>query len=240
MKKIFLPLFFAAITLGGVSCSDDDNVSDPAGTVAINMLDESNGKTVLGDSGIYIDKAQNFIGNSNCVLFVSGRSGGLGAVSVKSFDTPASQAAVQPGYGYVAVRPSTLMQFPSGKLALPIVNGVNYLKFYVVSPLSQDDKTVGAAVKYAQGRPARYNLPEYGSTVLTITMSDYEGLGTEVALALPTADCEFDFPDADTYVGCERRGRKLVFWLEDWSRGNYELFLRIGESYTKVYVEVVD
>lgn len=52
---------------------------------------------------------------------------------------------------------------------MPIGNReVNYLKIYVVSPLSEGDKTIGAAVKYAAAVPETYKLPEYGSTVLRI------------------------------------------------------------------------
>ena len=123
MKKIFLPLFLAALVSGTFSCSDDDKVpGDPEGTVTLNMLDEQNGTTLLDDSGIYIDKAQNFVCGNNCVLFALGKVGGLGAVAPKSLETAASMAAVQAGHGYVAVRPGALMSFPSGKQAMPIGN----------------------------------------------------------------------------------------------------------------------
>lgn len=240
MRKIFLPLAFAALTLAGAACSDDDKVpGDPDGTVALNMLDEQNGKTVLGNSGIYINKAQNFVGNNDCDLFALGKSGGLGAVEVKSFDNPTRQAAVQAGYGYVAVRPGALMTFPSGKLALPIGDSnVNYLKIYVVSALTEEDKTIGAAIKYALAVPEAHGLPAYGSTVLTINDNDYHQLGQEVSLALPADDTEYYFINDGYKISCEKRGRKLVFWLNDWFAHEFELYLRIRESYTKVYVNV--
>ena len=240
MKKIFLPLVFAALTFTAVSCSDDDKTpSDPEGTVALNMLNESNGKTQLDDSGIYIDKAYNFVGNGNCAIFALGKSSGLGALDIKSFDNPASQAAVQAGHGYAAVRPAALMEFPSGKLALPIDNNrVNYLKFYVVSPITEGDKTIGAAIKYATAQPETYGLPEYGTTVLTINESDYEHLGQEVTLKLPADDLEYHLLSNDYKIFAEKRGRKLVFWVEDWFDQKFELYLRIRGSYTKVYVDV--
>ena len=61
MKKLLLPLLLAAFAVGVSSCSDDKIPGDPEGTVTLNMMDESNGKTMLDDSGIYIDKAQNFV-----------------------------------------------------------------------------------------------------------------------------------------------------------------------------------
>ena len=240
MKKIFLPLFFAAIVWGAPSCSDDDKVpGDPDGTVALNMMDEGNGKTLLDDSGIYIDKAQNFVTGGRCVLFTLGKVGGLGAVTPKSLETGTSMAAVQAGHGYVAVRPAALMSFPSGKQAMPIGDrGVNYLKIYVVSPLTAEDKTVGAAVKYVAAVPESYKLPEYGSTVLTIDDSNYHELGQKVTLLLPAGEAEYDFIDDGYGISCERDGGKLVFRLEDWFAHKFELYLRIRESYTKVYVDV--
>lgn len=74
MKKLLLPLLLAAFAVGVSSCSDDKIPGDPEGTVTLNMMDESNGKTMLDDSGIYIDKAQNFVSGDNCVLLRSARS----------------------------------------------------------------------------------------------------------------------------------------------------------------------
>ena len=240
MKKFFLPLFFAALAFGAVSCSDDDKVpGDPEGTVSLNMMNESNGKTLLGDSGIYIDKAQNFVTDGDCYLFALGKAGGLGAAQVKSLENPVPQAAVQAGYAYAAYRPGAMLIFHSGKLALPIGDSrVNYIKFYVVSPLSEGDKTVGAAIKYAVVRPETHGLPEYGSTVLRIDRSNYDHLEQEVSLTLPSDDCEYDFLDDGYGIRCEQRGRKLFFRLEDWFAHQFELYLRIRESYTKVYVDV--
>lgn len=241
MKKILWPLFLAALTLGMPSCSDDETDStDPEGTVTLNMMDEENGKTLLGDSGIYIDKGQNFVAvDSNYDLFVLGKASGLGGVAASSFDTRAEQAAVQAGYGYAAVRRDDQMGFPSGKQALKIGDSrVKYMKLYVVSPLSQADKTVGAAVKYAVVMPETHGLPEYGSTVLTIDHSVYHELGQKVSLSLPTGDTEYILQNEGYKIYCERRGRNLVFRLEEWFTDKLELYLRIGESYTKVNVEV--
>lgn len=238
MKKLLLPLLLAAFAVGVSSCSDDKIPGDPEGTVTLNMMDESNGKTMLDDSGIYIDKAQNFVSGDNCVLFALGKVGGLGAVAPKSLVTGASAAAVQAGHGYVAVRPGVLMSFPSGKHAMPIGGQkMNYLKIYVVSPLTEESRTVGAAIRYVTDLPKPYKLPEYGSTVLRIDRSNYDHLEQEVSLSLPAGDVEHVFDDDGYAIECERRGGKLVFRLGDWFSNRFELFLRINESYTRVYVE---
>lgn len=240
MKKIFLPLLLAAFVGGALSCSDDDKVpGDPEGAVTVNMMDEANGKTLLDDSGIYIDRAQNFVTGDDCVLFALGKVGGLGAVAPKSLETSTTIAAVESGHGYVAVRPGTLRSFPSGKMAMPIGRqDVNYLKIYVVSPLTAEGKTVGAAVRYAAAVPESYKLPEYGSTVLRIDDSNYDHLGQEVALPLPAGDVEYVFYNGNYAIECEQRGGKLIFRLEDWFDNQFELYLRSRESYTRVYVDV--
>lgn len=240
MKKIFLPLLLAAVVGGAPSCSDDDGVpGDPEGTVSLNMMDESNGKTVLDDSGIYIDKAQNFVTGGNCVLFAFGKVGGLGAVAPKSLETSTTIAAVEAGHGYVAVRPGTLRSFPSGKMAMPIGRqDVNYLKIYVVSPLTAESKIVGAAVRYVTAMPGTYKLPEYGSTALRIDHSNYDYLDQEVALSLPGGDVECDLIDNGYDIRCEQRGGKLYIRLGGWFARRFELYLRSRESYTMVYVDV--
>ena len=235
-----LPLLLAAVVGGAPSCSDDDGVpGDPEGTVSLNMMDESNGKTVLDDSGIYIDKAQNFVTGGNCVLFAFGKVGGLGAVAPKSLETSTTIAAVEAGHGYVAVRPGTLRSFPSGKMAMPIGRqDVNYLKIYVVSPLTAESKTVGAAVRYVTAMPGTYKLPEYGSTALRIDHSNYDYLDQEVALSLPGGDVECDLIDNGYDIRCEQRGGKLYIRLGGWFARRFELYLRSRESYTMVYVDV--
>ena len=82
MKKLLLPLLLAAFAVGVSSCSDDKIPGDPEGTVTLNMMDESNGKTMLDDSGIYIDKAQNFVSPETIAFFLrSARSAVWGPLS---------------------------------------------------------------------------------------------------------------------------------------------------------------
>lgn len=240
MKKVFwLPLLAAVALTTGVACSDDDTPGDPEGTVMLNMLDEDNGKTLLATSGIYIDNGYNFVAGDDCRLFSAGKVGGLGSISPESFDNPAPRIAVQAGYGYFAVRPRALCSFPSGALALPIDGSVDYLRFYVVSPLAQGDKIVGAAVKYSVEDPRTYGLPAFDSTVLTFNRATYND--ERLTLTLPTSDFEYDFNDYGRVFECTREGRKLHFRLVEYpDSGRYALWIRVRESYTRVYVEVRD
>ena len=131
------------------------------------------------------------------------------------------------------------LPFPSGKMAMPIGRqDVNYLKIYVVSPLTAESKTVGAAVRYVTAMPGTYKLPEYGSTALRIDHSNYDYLDQEVALSLPGGDVECDLIDNGYDIRCEQRGGKLYIRLGGWFARRFELYLRSRESYTMVYVDV--
>ena len=238
MKRFLLPLVCAALAFGVASCSDDDTPGDPAGTVMLNMLDEHNGRTLLDDSDIYINDAGNFVSGGDCSLFMLGEASGLGAVRIASLRKPVPEAAVSPGQGYAAVCSAAAMQFPSQCVALPLDgSGANLLKFYVVSSLPDGENgSKGAVVKFVTAQPQRHGLPEWGDTVLTI--ENYDHLGQEVVYTLPTEDFEFVL-DGKGQIGCEKRGRKLVFALTDWPYPGqrFGLTLRIGESYTNVFVE---
>lgn len=234
MKRFFVPLALTFLVAGGVCCSDD-GTADPSGAVALNMMDEDNGKTELEDSGIYIDRGQNFVAGDDCLLIDLGAVRGLGAVALGEIGVPVKRAAVVSGHGYAAFRPRTLLRFPSGKLALPAWQSeVNYMKFYVQSPLRSGGETVGAAVKYLFAQPASCGLPEYGAEALVVARKDYDP-EREVSLTLPESDFEYDFHGSDAF-DCEKRGRRLVFRFREWRSGSYALYLRIRGSYTRVCV----
>lgn len=245
MKKFILPLLAAALACTTLSCSKDDDPTDPAGTAQLNMYNEQNGKTILSDSDIYIDDAGNFVSPSSCQLFMLGQSSGLGGMRVSELRNPATQVAVVRNCGYVAVRGSVARRFLSQCVALPTDPsvGVNFLKFYVLGDISDPERgNLGAVVKFVIERPQNYWLPEWGSTPYRLDYSS-KGLGDEISVAMPSDNFEAEL-DGNGELVCEKRGRNLVFKMIDWpSYGssvieNYTLRLRVGESYTQVQVEV--
>ena len=237
MKKIVFAACAVAALAMFAACSKDDKSEDPAGTVMLNMHNESNGKTML-EGAIYIDDSNNFVGSGNCLLMSVGKVDGVGGIGFTSIGHLTDQIAVRNGYGYVAFRPNALMEFPSGKYALRAGSTeVNYLKIYVVSSLKKNDEVVGAAVTYAAVTPARYGLPEFGSEV--IRLSSYTD--SSASLTFSSADFEYDFDDAASQFKVRKDGNKLIFSPADYTysySGSYPLFVRIRESYTKVYVAV--
>ena len=59
-KQLFGILLFLC-SIGFVSCGDDDDNKDPEGSVMLNMMNEGNGKTLLGASDVYIKKMFSWI-----------------------------------------------------------------------------------------------------------------------------------------------------------------------------------
>ena len=49
-KRIVGIFLLSLCTMCFVNCSDDDTPDDPADTITLNMLNEHNGKTYLGES----------------------------------------------------------------------------------------------------------------------------------------------------------------------------------------------
>ena len=237
MNKILVAASLFAVAVASASCSKDDKTFDPADAVTLNMSNENNGKTMLEDA-IYIDDSNNFVATDDCTIMSVGKVGGLGGVEFASIGHTASQVAVQSGYGYAVFHTASLMQFPSGKYALRAGStSADYLKIYVVSALKKKDEVVGASVKYTVVIPKRYGLPEFGSEVVKVgAYAD-----NSASLTLSTSDFEYDFNVADGRFKVRKDGAKLIFSPAESTylySGSYPLYIRIRESYTKVYVVV--
>ncbi|MBS7343515.1 MAG: DUF5036 family protein [Parabacteroides sp.] len=84
------------------SCSDDLSEEElfPEGTATLYMMDERNGKTLLGNSDVYITGERNFHSN-RFPIFDMGKKSGIGDIEMPDFINMAPQVAVQPGNGYV-------------------------------------------------------------------------------------------------------------------------------------------
>ena len=94
-------------------------------------------------------------------------------------------------------------------------------------------------MKYSIEDPRTYGLPAFDSTVLTFHRATYDD--ERLTLTLPTSDFEYDFNDYGRVFECTREGRKLHFRLVEYpDLGRYALWIRVRESYTRVYVEVCD
>lgn len=238
--KLLLWTAMAALTLMTAACSDDDDFSDPEGTVTLNMFDEQNGKTLLGNSDVYINRSNNFV-TSSCVLMDLGKKGGLGAIAYPELKTLSKEMAVLPGHGYFVCKSAAVKTFDSGNLALPISSEVDYYKMYVNSTIEREVAIVGAVVRYALARPDTYGLPEYGSNVGKVGWNFVRNEGIPLTLTLSSDDFEYILLDEDDIFNVTKQGRKLSIAYDGDYTDNvgdypYVLYLRIRGSYTRVEV----
>lgn len=244
MHKMFLPILAAAVVCATGSCSKEETPGDPQGTSMVNMYNEQNGKTLLDDSDIYINSAGNFVSPASCQIFTLGKRSGLGDTVADALKNPAPEVAVAKGFGYVAVRGAVVRYFPSQYVALPIDPslGANYLRFYVADRIEDSERgNLGAVVKFLVEAPRSYWLPAWESTPYQLDYSS-KNLGAKISVPLPDDNFEAEL-DGNGELACEKQGRNLVFTLLDWpaygtGTAIYLLWLRVGESYTKVQVSL--
>ena len=134
-----------------------------------------------------------------------------------------------------AFKEEAVKQFPSGKFALALAG--DYYQFYVGSEIMKEEKRVGAVIQFALINPEADGLPAYDSTIGTV-VSGYED---EIVREFPK-DTEFSYDSdlEDLFQITTEGGILKVTLLPSWSdiRGNYAIYARHNEVYTKIYVKV--
>ncbi|GHV56849.1 hypothetical protein FACS1894182_04280 [Bacteroidia bacterium] len=236
--NLFLFITLLIFETSFVSCSNNDNNTpdDPIGTVSLNMMNEDNGMTVLGNSDLYINKANNFYSPS-CLLSSLGKTDGLGSISDILLIGGTNTAAVEPGNAYQIFEKETIREFPSGKLALNIA--ANYYNVYVVSQMKQENTVTGANVKFVLMDVPKNGLPPLNANIGTLDHLNASQF--EITIELPTSDFEFEraFNNLFNVFEVEKEGNKLIVKLVEYSLPQDIVFyIRIRDSYTCVYGRV--
>ena len=109
------------------SCpNEDDKLPAFRGTVRLNMLDEDNGQTLLGDSRVYIERGNNCYGLS-CLMADLSRRRGAGDIQWHEQRGLAPRVEMPPGHSYMVYDTWTVVEFPPGMLAV----GSVYYRVYV-------------------------------------------------------------------------------------------------------------
>lgn len=222
-----------------MSCSDDDTPNDPADTITLNMLNEHNGKTYLGESGTYINEANNFVASSNFISDV-GNGSGVGANILPSLSNLTHEVAVTPGHIYQIFDKNTLVDFPSGNRAIQVE--ASYYQAYAVSKILNGDMTIGAIIKYISVVPDNNGLPAYEHHIGTLYR-----IGETVELALPP-NIEFFLKEHSSVkkaLDITYANNKLRITLTKapdivhGPYGTFELYIRSNNVFTiaEVYVE---
>lgn len=236
-KIIGISLLSLCITFF-MSCSDDDTPNDPADTITLNMLNEHNGKTYLGESGTYINEANNFVTSSNFISDV-GNGAEVGANILPSLTNLTHEVAVTPGHIYQIFDKNTLIDFPSGNRAIQVE--ASYYQAYVVSKILNSDMTIGAIVKYIPVVPDNNELPAYKYNIGSLHY-----IGETVELALPQ-NIEFFLKEHSAGkkgLNVTSANNKLRITLTkapdivNGPYGTFDLYIRSNNVFTVVEVNV--
>ena len=218
-----------------ISCGDDD-IKDPDDTITLNMLNEKNGKTLLGTSDVYINNSNNFKTHS-CYIVGMGEASGLGANLQLQLNKLAQEVAVIPGHLYQIYDENVFRDFPSGNVAILV--GTGYYKAYVVSSIVNDNITTGATVKYALASHEAPEIPEYKTLIGSIDQT-----GESIEYTLPKdVECVFnDYLDGekDAFDIQLTDGKLTITLLKSINKiygpyGTYGMYIRLGSAFT--YIE---
>lgn len=217
------------------SCSKDDGAKgDPAGSTSLNMMNESNGRTLLGASDVYVDDAGNFVCYSSVMAYV-GRVGGLNGVSVR-FDNLVRKSAVDVGGGYLIYDNESVREFPSGHFALAA--GTTFYRMRVESEIMGEDAVTGKNVM--TGAKVVYYADRAGNAGILPEPFDREyNLGGRYGTMLEQQDAEMldraDEIATTSGVVVERDANG------DWIvsvEGKYDgyIYVRIGDLWSAITV----
>lgn len=236
MKKIVLfQILLAGILISLASCSKDDTPGDPEGTATLNMLDERNGRTLLGASDVYINKANNFF-TILCYIADEGSAHGIGATGEPMLGNLLREVAVIPGHVYQVFDRETVWVFPSGNKAVEV--GYAYYQCYVESPILVDDQSAGAVIRYVSVYPETRGLPVSGHK-----LGDLSEVEQSVSMKLPKgAECVWDEGRMLNVFDISVAGGKLKMTLIQYPyyeiTGDYEVYIRVGSVFTRVVARV--
>ena len=244
MKKNILSstLLLLMCALCFVGCDDDEDSIPrfPEGTSSLRMMNEDNGRTMLGNSDVYITRDGNFR-SSQSPLFDMGKKKGIGDIEMPDFINMAPSVAVEPGHGYVVCNADYVTQFPSGTYA--IAENSNVYRVYVDTWIrDKEDNITGANVRFLLGKPAN-GMPAWDSTAGTIYFVRMADRIEPVRIELPERDIEVEYlGDADQLLTHSVSGRTLTITMQDFyipgsDHAEYSLLVRSGHVYTQIKVE---
>lgn len=193
-------LLLAAVLLPLVSCSDTDPFDIPDDMVALNMMNEDHGKTLMGKTDIFINRDMNFVSEAYQFIEVH-KARDLGHVEEEEpeLNTLTDKAAVEQYAGILAVRTEDVVRFPSGRLAIRIDRP--YYRVWVDDFIYEDEDEkhkVGAIVNFAQYMPVPGGLPKAYTEMGAVSES------APLLVALSAKECEGLIPEPySKYFECK-------------------------------------
>lgn len=234
MKKNFVLLILGlCLTAFAASCGDDEQVS--ASVASLNMLNEDNGKTLLDETGIYINSSMNFHSNSWQIVDM-GMVCGFPVKQVPNLSNLSNEVGVLSNHQYVCCASERTLTFPSHKNAYEIES--KYYQMRVSSFLEKDNHQIGAVVEYMPCFLEEKNLPQNETIIGSLAGLDdhisFDALGAEEYCFFGKAeDFSISLSNGHLDVALRKSPNKLY-----GPYGKYSIFLRKGNVYTKVIFSV--
>lgn len=240
--NLFSTLLMSLSLIFITSCGKDDISDEPADTITLNMQNELNGKTILGESDVFINKSNNFR-TSSCYITDAGQASGVGVKIRPLLKNLTQEVAVTPGHVYQIFDRAMLLDFPSGNRA--VEKGVSYYQVYVVSPITNENSTTGATVKYFLTSSDEKGLPEVNHK-----LGDFQHTGETLEMTIPKgAECvmkERSYESVEDIFDVSTDNNKLLITLKETPNsysgpyGTYTIYIRLGNVYTSVDMNVKD
>ena len=238
--KTILGICLSLCAWSFTGCSDDDNADlFPEGTSSLRMMNEDNGKTLLGNSDVYITNGGNFKSNEY-PLFDMGEKRGIADIGMPNFANMAPEVAVYPRHGYVICNNGDVRTFPSGEQA--IRQDANVYRVYVDSWIKdKDGNNTGANVHFLLGKPDDSGqIPAWHSDIEWNFVPVKEN---PLVLTLPSDDIEVErLYELENYDRLDYtvQGRTITFKIINYT-GTYETFqvrIRCGHIYTEAIISL--
>lgn len=232
-SNIVLLALSLCITLFVASCSKDE--PSQVSFASLNMLDENHGKTLLGETGVYINNSMNFQ-SDNWQIVDLGNSVSLQSGQVPNLDNLSNETSVLPNHHYLCCDSRNVLTFPSHKNAYEI--GCKYYQFMVSSFLEVENSKIGAIVEYSSSLPNIKDLPQKDINIGSLFGLDeqlsFNALGAEEFCFFgKSEDFAISLSNGHLNVALRKSPNELY-----GPYGKYSIYLRKGNVYTKMTFDV--
>lgn len=232
-NNIVLLALSLCITLFVASCSKDE--PSQVSLASLNMLDENHGKTLLGETGVYINNSMNFQ-SDNWLIVDLGTSASFQSGQMPNLDNLSSETSVLPNHRYACCNIENVLTFPSHKNAYEI--GCKYYQFLVSSFLEEETSMIGAVVEYTSSLPDEKGLSQKDTNIGALFGLDeqlsFDALGAEEYCFFgKSEDFAISLSNGHLNVALRKSPNELY-----GPYGKYSIYLRKGNVYTKVTFDV--
>lgn len=236
-KNFFRSILLCTCLMSLAGCGDDDEILFPEGTSSLRMMNEDNGKTLLGNSDVYITNGGNFR-SVQSPIFDMGKKGGIADIDMPDFVNMAPEVAVEPGHGYVVCNANDVREFPSGELA--IATSAYVYRIFVDSWITQDNANVGANVRFLRSEASQGVLPEFDSAIGPVYVDPYVSIDEQkpFTLQLPGSgsEVEVELLDGNDLAPSVSISGNTLQILPAYAEYDTDYFLRI--RYRNIYTQV--